>query len=194
MARTTAFNPDEKLKDAMTLFWERGYDATSMQDIVETLAINRFSIYNTFGDKRALYAQSMALYIATCFTPFLSALQPHMDGLIAIKRYLKQMERFLCSDIGLRGCLMCNNMSEQEFRDSEVTDKAVEAFAELHAALVLALQAAIDQGQCTRHRDAKACAEYIFTFVQGLNLLRKTGGRKAVKRNVKFLLTELDTW
>jgi len=194
MARTTAFNPDEKLQQAMMLFWERGYEATSMQDIVDTLAINRFSVYNTFGDKRALYAQSLSLYMDTCFRPFMQALQPHTDGMDAIKRYIKQMEKFLCSDAGAQGCLMSNNMSEPEFRGSEITAKAISAFGELHLELVKVLVSAKEQGRFGRQTDPKACGEYIFTYVQGLSMVRKTLGRKAVKRNVRFFLAELDAW
>ena len=62
MARKIEFDRDEALKKSMILFWEKGYENTSMQDLVTTLEINRFSIYNTYGDKKALFHQALEYY------------------------------------------------------------------------------------------------------------------------------------
>lgn len=62
MARNKAFNPEEKLEKAMTLFWEKGYNATSMQDLVDGMQLNRASIYDTYGDKYALFQQCLQNY------------------------------------------------------------------------------------------------------------------------------------
>jgi TetR/AcrR family transcriptional repressor of nem operon len=62
MARNKAFDPEEKLEKARDLFCEKGYNATSMQDLVEEMQLNRASIYDTYGDKYALFQQCLQNY------------------------------------------------------------------------------------------------------------------------------------
>src|ERR1051326_3516607 len=62
MARHKEFDREEALQKAMEVFWERGYEATSIQDLVEQMGINRQSLYDTFGDKHALYLAALDHY------------------------------------------------------------------------------------------------------------------------------------
>ena len=62
MARTKAFDRDAVLDRAMDLFWKQGFEATSVQQLVEVTGINRGSMYDTFGDKRELFIQALTRY------------------------------------------------------------------------------------------------------------------------------------
>src|SRR5436305_13985260 len=62
MARQKEFDRDEVLHKAMEVFWTRGYEGASMQDLVKRMGINRQSIYDTFGDKHSLFLQSLDRY------------------------------------------------------------------------------------------------------------------------------------
>jgi TetR/AcrR family transcriptional repressor of nem operon len=62
MARQKEFDEDELLEKAASLFWQKGYNATSAQDLVDCLGINRSSIYNTYTDKRTLFKKSLNHY------------------------------------------------------------------------------------------------------------------------------------
>ncbi len=65
MARTKEFDPDAALQSALELFWRRGYEATSMADLVEALGIGRASIYATFGNKHDLYLKALERYASS---------------------------------------------------------------------------------------------------------------------------------
>jgi TetR/AcrR family transcriptional repressor of nem operon len=65
VARTKEFDPDAVLQRAMELFWSRGYEATSMADLVEHLRVARASIYATFGGKHDLYLKALERYVQT---------------------------------------------------------------------------------------------------------------------------------
>ena len=63
MPRIKEFDYDQKLEIARNLFWEKGYHATSMNDLVDTLKLNRSSIYDTYGNKHSLFIKCLNNYI-----------------------------------------------------------------------------------------------------------------------------------
>jgi TetR/AcrR family transcriptional regulator, transcriptional repressor for nem operon len=62
MARHKEFDRDEALRKAMEVFWSRGYEAASIEDLVKHMGINRQSLYDTFGHKHALYLKALDRY------------------------------------------------------------------------------------------------------------------------------------
>ena len=62
MARLKAFDEDRALDLAVDCFWSRGYEATSVRDLADAMGIGGASLYNTYGDKRALFVRSLERY------------------------------------------------------------------------------------------------------------------------------------
>jgi len=62
MARPKAFDPADATREAMETFWERGYHATSMNDLLSDMKLNRGSLYDTFGDKKQLFMAALNEY------------------------------------------------------------------------------------------------------------------------------------
>ena len=62
MARSKEFDEKQALRKAMELFWQQGYEKTSMQELVDYMGIHRRSIYDTFGDKRTLFLSALSYY------------------------------------------------------------------------------------------------------------------------------------
>lgn len=77
MPRPKLFNPDEVLDKAMHVFWQHGYRGTTIQDLTEAMGINRCSLYDTFGDKHALFLQTLDLFFET-------QVEKNMHGLIKV--------------------------------------------------------------------------------------------------------------
>lgn len=75
MPRPKSFDPDTVLAKAMGVFWEKGYDAASISDLTQAMGINRFSLYDTFGDKRELYLSTLDAYDRIVVLPFISKLE-----------------------------------------------------------------------------------------------------------------------
>lgn len=63
MARKANFDREEKLLVAMDVFWRKGFANTSISDLTDELNINRFSLYNTYGDKQQLYYEALDAYL-----------------------------------------------------------------------------------------------------------------------------------
>lgn len=95
MPRPKSFDPDTVLHKAMGVFWEKGYDAASISDLTAAMGINRFSLYDTFGDKHSLYIKALESYEESIVTPILERInafqsigemEEHLMGMIDYQR------------------------------------------------------------------------------------------------------------
>lgn len=90
MGRYKAFEPEERLEKARDLFWEKGYNATSMQDLVDAMGLNRASIYDTYGDKHSLYIQCLSNYTMEAYRDYTKSCACFTSPLAAIENILRQ--------------------------------------------------------------------------------------------------------
>src|ERR1700674_2814563 len=123
MARHKEFDREEALQKAMEVFWARGYEAASIQDLVRHMGINRQSLYDTFGDKHALYLQALDRYRRVEGRRLIELLE--RPG--SVKKCMRQVfgevvEKALC-DRERRGCLMGNATSELAGRCKETASR-----------------------------------------------------------------------
>lgn len=118
MPRRKSFEPEVVLTRAQTLFWERGYEATSMSALEQRMGINRFSIYETFGDKKSLFLQCLETYSHGTAAGALDLLHTP-GGLTGIRQFLMGMVD-APKEVRQRGCLMMNSLVELSGRDADV--------------------------------------------------------------------------
>lgn len=90
MARSKAFEPEERLEKAKCLFWQKGYNATSMQDLVNTMGLNRGSIYDTWGDKHSLFVQCLRSYTEGTFDDYKSIAGETKSPIKAVEKIIKK--------------------------------------------------------------------------------------------------------
>src|SRR5260221_2847252 len=88
MARPREFDRDEALERAMSVFWSKGFTATSTSDLVEAMRIGRQSMYDSFGDKRALYLEALAHYQQQSVTAHIGRLRSGKTALAGIEAML----------------------------------------------------------------------------------------------------------
>ncbi|WP_155487891.1 TetR/AcrR family transcriptional regulator, partial [Vibrio harveyi] len=89
MARKANFDRDEKLPVAMDVFWRKGFANTSISDLTDELNINRFSLYNTYGDKQQLYYEALDTYLKKVSLPSLNDLEKDDASLPELESFLK---------------------------------------------------------------------------------------------------------
>lgn len=192
MGRHKDFDRDDALHKAMELFWSRGYEAASIQDLVKHMGINRQSIYDTFGSKHALYLQALDRYREIEGRKLFDLLE--RPG--PVKKALRQLfagvvEKALCD--GKRGCFMGNAMSERAGHCKETAARTCSNKTAAEDAFYCALLRGKKQGELKRVRDPRAVARFLFNNLQGLVLMAKaTRDRKALEDVVKVTLSVLD--
>ncbi|MFC3982519.1 TetR/AcrR family transcriptional regulator [Streptosporangium jomthongense] len=178
MARTKEFDPEVALEAALQLFWERGYEATSMSDLVDRLGIGRASLYATFGGKHDLYLKALRRYANSRNPSPVELLSQPGAALPAVRGLI---ELYTEDSIGdRRGCMIVNAAGELLPGDERVAGIVDANWTCLETALTSALIRARAQGELPADRDPVALARFLLVFLQGLRLTAK--GRSAPER------------
>ncbi len=173
MPRKLEFDRNEAVAAATETFWEKGYGATSLDDLTERLGIGRASLYNAFGDKRALLLEALDEYSATARRGLNEALASNVSGKIAITSML---ERVACCDgTAVRGCMCVTVGIEINGADSEIQRTIInniERMEDAFAALIVRGQA---DGSVKPEIDAPATANALAALVVGIHSMKRIG-------------------
>ncbi len=168
MSRPRAFDPDCVLDAARGVFETHGYEAASVQDLVDATGLSRSSLYAAFGDKHGLYLAALDRYSCAggdALAQTVAAAAAPLDG---IRAYLA-----LVAEGG--GCFLVNAAAERAATDPDTAGRAAEAWNRLHAAFADALRAAQADGALAPERDADALAATLGATVYGLRGMQSAG-------------------
>ncbi|MFI6516131.1 TetR/AcrR family transcriptional regulator [Spirillospora sp. NPDC050679] len=183
MARTKEFDPDAALQRALELFWERGYEATSMADLVERLGVARASIYATFGGKHELYLKALERYGQLMDPQITDRLSVPGPVLPAVRALVARYAEESAEDAGRRGCMVVNTAVELAARDPEAARMVEMSWTALETALVSALLRAQAQGELAADKDPRAIARFLLVLFQGMRVLGRAPAAPARLRD-----------
>ncbi|MEI8408738.1 MULTISPECIES: TetR/AcrR family transcriptional regulator [unclassified Kribbella] len=182
MARPREFDDSAVLDAAMELFWEKGYEASTTQDLCERTGLGRGSLYNAYGSKHALYEETIKRYAATRAAQQLAELEP-TDGSVRerLRNLMLSMIEVDLKDSGRRGCLALNAASEASGRTGEVAGLVHRQFEDLSAALTALIAQGQSTGELSSDRPPLQVARMFQSAYYGLRVLAKvTDDRQAL--------------
>ncbi len=171
MSRTKEFDPDAVLQRALELFWERGYEATSMADLVQHLGIARASIYATFGGKHDLYVQALDRYAQVRDPRVVEMLSQPGLVLPAVRALVEAYATETLDDERRRGCMVVNAAVELMPRDPEAARRVEASWDIIETALTSALTRARAQGEIPETKEPRALARFLLVVLQGIRVL-----------------------
>jgi TetR/AcrR family transcriptional regulator, transcriptional repressor for nem operon len=183
MAGVKQFDRDEVLDRAVVVFWTRGYEATSIDDLVEATGINRGSLYGTFGDKRRLFLAALDRYwdtIANAMTVELSDSDPRR----AVERMFDALIRRTSDPKFPRGCLITNTSLECPTSGDEIARKIAERLGQQETAIYHVLRKAQAEGALNSAHDARALARFFLGVAWGINAVNRTVADPEVLRDM----------
>jgi len=193
MPRRKQFDPDEALAKAMDLFWAQGYESTSIQQLVDAMGINRFSLYDTFGDKHSLFLAALDRYRAEVVEELFSTLETAQDGATAIRSFFLGQAESLSSEETVRGCLLTNCSTELAARDEEAGARVRDSIARSERAFRSALATAAARGDVAAGRDLDDLARFFATAANGMAVVAKAKpGRAFLESSARVILASLD--
>jgi TetR/AcrR family transcriptional repressor of nem operon len=180
VARPKAFDQEQALGRALDLFWTKGYEATSIQDLVDATGVQRQSLYDTFGDKRELYLRALARYAqdGEAFAASLERKVPH--PLTALRETLLAM---IDANDG-KGCLIVNAAVEHGCGDPAVTTCVARHVDRLEQAFQRLLEHARKAGELRADVKVRDGARALVTLLWGLRAVARTGRDAAWLRAV----------
>lgn len=178
MARSKAFDPDEVLEAALQLFWTKGYEQTSMQDLVDAMGINRGSLYDTFGDKHSLYSKAVERYLHRYTLRGMRAAVE--SGVYSPMEQIRLLfDRLVEEGGGInreRGCLLTNTITELGHRDPEITEQVAAGIKSVEDTLTEVVGKGQEIGEITSTEDARSLARYLTNTIQGMRVVSRVYG------------------
>jgi len=174
MPRPTTFDHDKVLDRAMLAFWTYGYASTSIDDLVRQTKLLRGSLYNTFGDKHALYIQSLKRYGQ-------KSIGQTENVLNSSEPVAKKMRDLLMVIVDMteaekkRGSMLCSCIEEVVPHDPEVADVVTDIVDEMKQVIETTLVNAQKTGELSSTADPRGLTRYITSCIQGLCITAKAG-------------------
>ncbi|WP_284653312.1 TetR/AcrR family transcriptional regulator [Flavobacterium terrisoli] len=165
MARSVEFNECEIIEKAMNVFWEKGYHATSMQDLVDAMQINRSSLYNTIGDKHCLFIKCVTVYAEAGLKETQEKVAKEKSALQALINIIRDKAAWVVDSE--KGCLGIKTVFEIAPEDSQVRNVLIKNSALYLELMTNLIQKAIDDGELDGSEEAPLLAEYIMTTFTG---------------------------
>jgi TetR/AcrR family transcriptional regulator, transcriptional repressor for nem operon len=180
MQRPKYFDEKEALEAAVSLFWRKGYNATSMQDLVDCLGLSRSSIYDTYGNKHALFLKALESYIDSITTAMNAAVRNTTSAKRTIRELIEISTKEMIHDAQHKGCFFVNSFIEVVHQDPEGKDLLDRGNHQIEDIFFKAIKAGQEAGEILSRQNARALARFIFNSLKGMRVSVKSETDKKV--------------
>ena len=192
MARSKEFDEERALAAAMDVFWRRGYKSTSLEILLREMGIARQSLYDTFGDKRALYLKAMAFYRERTN----SSLRQSLSSAPTVKEGFTKVLLGLVAESReqhARGCLLLSANMERAVDDEEIARFLEDNQAEVEFIFADALRCGLRRDELRAGTDVAALAKFFVATIQGMRAMaRLKSDRRALRQVARIALAVVD--
>jgi len=176
--RPREFDPDEALDAAMEAFWAKGYEATSLMDLVSATGLHKGSLYKAFGDKHSLFIQALKRYLQSMRRAKDEKLAGAKSPLDGIRAVMHAMVEFFDDSPSPMGCMAINSLIELAPHDSEVKAIMLDHIDRMRSSLYAGVTKAQALGQMSKSRPPELVTAMLMTMLAGVGTTIKTGINK----------------
>ena len=184
MARPREFNEEIALGAAIECFWRHGYEATSVRDLAAAMRISGPSLYNAFGDKRALFAKALESYLDQSARAMIKRVEESLPPKEAVRRFLDEIIESSVSDRERRGCFLINSALEVAPHDSELGELIADRFGEIEAFFYRSIKAAQAERAIPRNRAPRDLARLLLGVLLGIRVLARSKPNRALLEGI----------
>jgi len=194
MPRVKLFNEEEVLHKAIELFWKKGFNDTSMQDLVDCLGISRGSLYDTFNGKKELFDRAFRQYKKTNNKMMIEFLKNQSSVKKGLLNFFELPINASVNNEGeVRGCFVVNTTTELLPSDKKIHSILKENRIELEKIFYDYLQKGIESGEIAKDKDITTISSLLYTLLNGVLVIAKVNPDKKYLLNiVKTGLSVLD--
>jgi len=190
MARPVNFNQTEVLDKLTLVFWEKGFYDSSIEDLSSASGLNRSSLYNSFGNKEAIFKQVLKHY------------QEHyskqrLEQILKTSPVKKALEEYFLSLIETEqnrrlGCLLVNTSIELSPHNSQIDKDLQKSFKKVENIFYQVLEKAQNNNEIDSNKDISLIAKYLLNNVYGIRVSARAGStKKDLKQIVKVILKSI---
>lgn len=169
-------NPDDVLAKALTLFWQKGFEATSMNDVAKATGMAKPGLYANFGNKNRFYAEALKRYIEKNDTSSWGAFAESQEPIdVAVSNLLRDtIAASLDADLPC-GCFLVNTLIETSDKPSEVAALGRELSAERRGRLADKFRQAAAKGELSPDANPERLADFVFGQIMALAAMSSEG-------------------
>ena len=179
MARPRQFDEEAVRDAAIQCFWSRGYEATSIKDLIEETGITTASLYNAFGDKRALFRMALDHYIESGIGERIRRFES-LSPREAIRAFFEEIVSRSLTDREHKGCMVVNSALELAPHDREFREIISSVLDRLEAFFLKCIRAGQADGTITRSVSARNLAQHLMAVLMGVRVLARVRPEKAL--------------
>lgn len=191
--RPQQFDEDTVLENATLAFWENGYDACSLSQLLSRTGLSKSSLYNQFGDKHSLFTQCLLRYKQNTRQRFLAVQETSETSREFVLKVLQSVTDELDADHTPRGCLIMNTAAELGQDDLEIANAVSESLQSFRKIFVTALQSGQAAREFSAELDPDDMANYLISNIGGLRTMVKSGMDKAsIHKTIEIILRALE--
>jgi TetR/AcrR family transcriptional repressor of nem operon len=184
MARPREFDDVVALETAIDCFWQRGYEATSMRELADKMGLSVTSVYNTFGDKYALFVQALERYLDQSMRDRIRRLEESLAPKKAIRKFIDEIIERSVNDRERRGCFLINSALEVAPHDKKLSGLIADRLTEIELFFYRSIKAAQAEGSVPKDRAAKDLARLLLGILLGIRVLARSNPERSLLEGV----------
>jgi AcrR family transcriptional regulator len=182
--RPRCFDLEEALDCSLLLFWEKGFQNTSLDEIAEAVGVKKPSLYAAFGDKEMLFRKVLQRYSSKLSEP-IQALERYDNIREAIDAFIELGIAGGCSQGHPRGCLLASAFADSTLLPPSLAKEIKALVGQADQAVAQRLKKAVRDGQLPADFDVKGTAKFLITLMHGVALRVRAGESRADLRRTK---------
>jgi len=166
-----SFNEDDAVRNAMLLFWEKGFASTSISELLAKTGVNRGSLYNAFGGKQPLFVKALNMYNKEVRRGALSELEALDNPRLAIEKLFDGAVEEVVADEQKKGCFLVNTASEIAVHDEEVVEITNRGIREFEAFFRRCIEVGQSRGEIRSDLKPEPTAKKLLALVSAIRVL-----------------------
>jgi TetR/AcrR family transcriptional repressor of nem operon len=183
MARPREFDEGAVLDAAVLCFWKQGYEATSVKDLVAQTGITAASLYNAFGDKRALYQRALDHYVEASTADRIQRCEV-LPPLQAIEEFFAEIVKRSLTDRDRKGCMLVNAALDVAPHDPAFRKVVAEVLIGIETFFLTCVRSGQADGTMTRSLPAETLAQNLLGVLMGIRVLARVRPERALLEGV----------
>jgi TetR/AcrR family transcriptional repressor of nem operon len=170
--RPSLFDQEKVLDKATDLFWTRGYEATSLDDLLAVMKMGKSSFYHAFGSKKELFEKVMDRFVNEAMQRLVADLPTHRQPMERIRVFFREIAGSETAR-HKKGCFMGNTIVELTNNEKSLSTRAVHRLEKMEGLFLHYIRLAQASGELKTKEDPVVLARYLQTMWNGLNITRR---------------------